>query len=78
MAEKVKVCKINKEHGYLYYLDRSCNILRFQLGHAETTNGEEELVLKNDIQCEDGYMYFIDSKGDISRLNLREQRFNPN
>lgn len=75
MAEKVKICSIKKNKEYLYYLNDSCDILRFKIvnNDMEEEHGDE-LIMRNDIKREKGYFYFIDSAGDISRLSLVKKK----
>ncbi|MCF7885993.1 MAG: hypothetical protein K9M80_05830 [Candidatus Marinimicrobia bacterium] len=70
MAEKVKVCNINKEKGYLYYLDKNGNVSRSKMARGKEKGGGAEVVEETNIQREKGYLYFIDKEGDVSRAKM--------
>lgn len=70
MAEKVKVCSINKEKGYLYYLDKGGNVARSKMARGKEKGGGAEVVKETNIQREKGYLYFIDKGGDVSRAKM--------
>jgi hypothetical protein len=73
-AEKVFRAGIKRETGWLYYLDKNCNIARVRMvrGGQRKKKGEKaEIVVKTDISGrEDGYLYFIDKQGDVSRTKM--------
>ena len=67
--EKLKELKLEREEGWLYYVDKSCNIARSQL----TTPGKRkktaavEVVVETGVAREEGYLYFLDEEGDLAR-----------
>tara|TARA_Y100001938_G_scaffold151110_1_gene246149 strand:+ start:6632 stop:6859 length:228 start_codon:yes stop_codon:yes gene_type:complete len=69
MAEKVKTCGINKEKGYLYYLNIHGDVYR------KTIDKRSEKVLDTNILRESGYLYFIDREGDVSRAPMVRKEY---
>lgn len=51
MADKVKKVGIEKEKGYLYYLDKNGDIARSKMARGS----------------DKGFLYYIDKDGDISK-----------
>lgn len=74
MAEKIKECKIEKEHGFLYYLDRNGNISRSKINRKMIIQQLPEIILELNIKRKRGYLYFIDKEGDISRIKMIKGR----
>jgi len=70
MAEKVQECNIDKEKGYLYYLDKDGNVSRSKMARGKNKGGGSELVEETNIERENGYLYYIDKDGDVSRAKM--------
>ena len=70
MAEKVKTCNIDKEKGYLYYLDKNGNVSRSRMARGTDSGGDAEVVMETNIDRESGYLYFIDKDGDVARAEM--------
>lgn len=69
--EKVEQHGIVREEGYLYYLNKDCNICRIQIGPDRDTGAAPELIVETSIvERELDYLYFVDKDGDISRINM--------
>jgi hypothetical protein len=68
MAEKVHVCNIKREAGYLYYIDSRGNVGRFRQGSSH-----KEIVCPNggEFTKESGWLYYLDKKGDVSRSKMK-------
>lgn len=64
MSQKVLRCKIQREQGYLYYINREGNVARQRYEHDRRI---EELVLGCELSREDGYLLFLDRDGDVSK-----------
>lgn len=66
MAEKVLKVGMDREDGFLYYIDKDGDIARVQMarGGKKAANRKSR---KMRYQKEKGYLYFLDKKGDISR-----------
>jgi hypothetical protein len=72
-AEKVFLAGVVRETGWLYYLDKECNIGRSKMvrgGQRQSASDKPEVVMKTDIERSEGYLYFIDKQGDISRIKM--------
>ncbi len=70
MAEKVHKAGIEREQGYLYYIDKQGDISRAKMARGGKKGGKPEKVAKVGIKKQSGYLYFLDKKGDISRAKM--------
>jgi hypothetical protein len=61
--EKVLDCGIEKDEGYVYFVDRRGNLLRMQRGVVRAR--EETVIEKAVAKREKGYMYYLDDDGDL-------------
>ncbi|MBC8197047.1 MAG: hypothetical protein H8E60_04080 [Candidatus Marinimicrobia bacterium] len=67
MADKVKKVGIEKEKGYLYYLDKNGDIARSKMARGSDKGGNAEVVKNTSVTREKGFLYYIDKDGDISK-----------
>ncbi len=74
MAEKVAQCGVQKEKGYLYYLDKQGNVSRSKMARGGEKGGGAEVVNETGVKREKGYLYFIDKEGDVSRAKMARGR----
>jgi 20S proteasome alpha/beta subunit len=74
MAEKVKTVGVNKESGYLYYLDKQGDVSRSKMARAGKGGGNAEKVATAGVSRESGYLYFIDKDGDVARAKMARGR----
>ncbi len=74
MAEKVKECKITKEKGFLYYLDKNGNVARSKMARGGEKGGGAEVVNESGVTREKGFLYFIDKDGDVARAKMARGR----
>ena len=70
MAEKVLKVGMDREDGFLYYIDKDGDIARVQMARGGKKGGKPKKVEKCGIKKEKGYLYFLDKKGDISRAKM--------
>ena len=70
MATKVLKCKIKREKGYLYYLDKKGNVSMAMMARGKKKGGSPKVVVKSGIVREKGYLYFIDKQGDVSMAQM--------
>ena len=65
MAEKVKEAGVQKESGYLYFIDKDGDVARAKMarGGAKGQKAAPEKVAKVGVKKESGFLYFIDKKG---------------
>ncbi len=71
MAEKVAKVGVEKESGYLYFIDKSGNIGKvLMVRGAATGKHKKEIVAKVGVEKESGYLYFVDKDGDVSRAKM--------
>jgi len=70
MAEKVCKVGVEKEDGYLYFVDKKGDVSRVKMARGRKKQGKPEKVAKAGVEKEDGYLYFVDKKGDISRAKM--------
>lgn len=67
MAKKVAKVGVQKEAGYLYFVDKNGNVARARMARGKKKGmGKAQTVAKVGITKEAGMLYFIDKQGDIS------------
>ena len=74
MAEVVAKTGVQKESGYLYYLDKNGNVSRSKMARAGKGGGNAEKVADAGVTRESGYLYFIDKHGDVARSPMARGR----
>jgi len=70
MKEKVIDLGIQKEKGYLYFLDKDGDVSRARMvrrGTPGTTAAKQEKINACGIKRETSWLYFIDKEGGVSR-----------
>jgi len=67
MAEKVRKVGVERESGYLYFIDKEGDISRTLMARGGEKVGKPSKVERVGLNKEKGYLYFIDKRGDISR-----------
>jgi hypothetical protein len=71
MAQKVEKVGVEKESGYLYFVDKKGNVSRAKMARGrKKSRAKPQVVAKVGIKKEKGYLYFVDKKGDISRAKM--------
>jgi len=70
MAEKVTKLGVEREEGFLYYVDKEGDVSRTPMARGGKKTGKAKKVAKAGIKKEKGYLYFVDKKGDISRAKM--------
>jgi hypothetical protein len=63
--EKVhKAGVVRDDAKYLYYVDKSCNVMRMERG---VIRAKSETLVVTGLKRDKGFDYFIDADGDIAR-----------
>jgi hypothetical protein len=70
MAEKVQKVGVERNTGYLYYIDKQGDVSRAKMARGGKKGGKPEKVQKVGIKKDKGFLYFLDKKGDISRAKM--------
>jgi len=71
MAEKVAKAGVQREDGYLYFVDKNGNIARAKMSRGKKKGkAKQEVVAKTGVSKEKGYLYFVDKAGDVSRAKM--------
>ena len=70
MAEKIARTNVQKEKGYLYFVDKDGDVGRAQMSRGGQKGKSKEKVAKAGITKEPGMLYFIDKDGDISAAKM--------
>ena len=70
MAEKVTKLGVEREEGFLYYIDKDGDVSRVPMARGGKKGVKEKKVAKAGIKKEKGYLYFLDKKGDVSRAKM--------
>ena len=65
---------VNKESGFLYYLDKNGHVSRTKMARGATKGGSSEVVANAGVQRESGWLYFIDKDGDVARTKMARGR----
>ena len=76
MAEKVAKTNIQKESGYLYFIDKDGDVSKAQMSRGKVSSEKKapEKVSKCSISKESGYLYFVDKDGDVSKAKMSRGR----
>ncbi|MFW5746729.1 MAG: hypothetical protein ACOCWQ_04235 [Nanoarchaeota archaeon] len=74
MAEKVERVGVQREKGYLYFIDGNGDVARAKMARGASRRKGSEVVKSVGVQKESGYLYFIDKQGDISRVKMARGR----
>ena len=70
MAEKVQKVGVERNTGYLYYIDKQGDVSRAKMARGGKAGGKTEKVQKVGLKKEKGFLYYLDKKGDISRAKM--------
>jgi len=70
MATKVMKCKIKREKGYLYFIDKKGDVSKAKMARGKQKGGKPQKVHKCGIKKEAGYLYFVDKQGDVSMAKM--------
>lgn len=72
MATKVARAGVERESGWLYYLDKQGDVSRVRMarGGGKAKKTKPQRVAKVGVEREQGFLYFIDRDGDISRAKM--------
>ena len=74
MAEKMNVCSVTKEKGYLYYVGKDGNVWASQMARGSSKGGNAKKVADAGVTRESGWLYFIDKDGDVARSKMARGR----
>ncbi|NJL44332.1 MAG: hypothetical protein HC945_03400 [Nitrosarchaeum sp.] len=75
MAEKVAKVGVQKESGFLYFVDKDGDVSRVKMARGgKKSRAKAQKVAKVGVKKEYGYLYFLDKKGDISRAVMSRGR----
>lgn len=74
MAKKVAKVGVQKESGYLYFVDKQGDVSRAKMARGGKKGGKAEKVAKAGVAKESGYLYFVDKQGDISCAEMARGR----
>ena len=56
MAEKMNVCSVQKEKGYLYYVGKDGNVWASQMARGSNKGGNAKKVADAGIKIESGWL----------------------
>lgn len=73
MAEKVLKAGINRDEGFLYFIDKDGDVSKVKMARGGKRGGTPVKVSQQGIEKEKGYLYFLDKEGDISRAEMRHK-----
>lgn len=80
-SEKVETLKVEREKGYLYFIDKQGDVSRVKRAKSRADKGAKmhEKMKEVGLKKEKGYLYYLDSEGDVSRSPMkRGKNYNPN
>ena len=70
MAEKVLKLGVEREEGFLYFIDKDGDVSKVAMARGGKKGGKAKKVAKAGIKKAKGYLYFLDKKGDVSRAKM--------
>lgn len=70
MSETVKKVGVEREEGFLYFIDKDGDVSRVQMARGGKKGGKAKKVAKVGITKEKGFLYFLDKKGNISKAKM--------
>ena len=72
MAQKVAKAGVEKEDGYLYFIDKRGDVACAKMSRGGGKKGKQKtkVVAKVGVKKESGYLYFVDKDGDVSRAKM--------
>ena len=71
MGEKIVRCGVQRENGWLYFIDKHGDVARAKMAVGRKKGKtRQEVVVQTGIKREQGYMYFIDKQGDVARVKM--------
>ena len=70
MATKVVKCKVKRQKGYLYYIDKKGNVAMAKMARGKKKGGGSKVICKCGIKRKKGYLYFLDKQGDVSMAKM--------
>ncbi|MFH1996389.1 MAG: hypothetical protein ABIJ27_05240 [Candidatus Omnitrophota bacterium] len=74
MATVVSKTGIEREKGYLYYLDKNGNVVKTKMARGKKKGGGGKVVVKCGVKREKGFLYFIDKKGNVAKAKMLRGR----
>lgn len=74
MATKIAQAGVNKEKGYLYFVDKDGDVSRAKMARGGEKGGKPEKVVKVGINKEPGMLYFVDKDGDVGGAKMARGR----
>lgn len=75
MAEKVAKIGINKEKGFLYFLDKEGDVSCVPMSRGTSKSKQKtKKVAKVGVKREKGFLYFLDKQGDVARAKMMRGR----
>lgn len=70
MATKVQKCKIKRQKGYLYFVDKKGDVSMAKMARGKKKGGSPKKVCKCGVKKESGYLYFVDKQGDVAKAKM--------
>ncbi len=76
MGEKVARVGVDKEEGWLYYVDKNGDVSRAKMARGGRKKGstKNEKVARVGVDKESGYLYYVDKNGDVARAKMARGR----
>jgi hypothetical protein len=76
MGEKVARVGVDKESGWLYYVDKDGDVSRSKMARGGRKKGstKREKVARVGVEKESGYLYYVDKDGDVGRSKMARGR----
>ncbi|MFH1641349.1 MAG: hypothetical protein ABIC04_00460 [Nanoarchaeota archaeon] len=75
MGSVVCKCGIERESGFLYYVDKKGNCSRVNMKRAgKPYKKKVEVMHKCGITREEGYLYYVDKNGNVSKAQMKRGR----
>lgn len=70
---KLALTGIEREKGYLYFIDKEGDVSRVKMAKNRSDKGPKihEKILKVGVNKKKGYLYYLDKDGDIARTPMK-------
>ena len=71
MAEVLVKCRVKREPGYLYFIDKKGHVARTRMARGgKRGKSSQQVIVRCGIKRQSGYLYFLDKGGNVARAKM--------
>jgi len=70
MAKVIAKCKVKRQKGYLYFIDKRGNVCAAKMARGKKKGGGRKVVCKTGVKKRAGYLYFLDKRGNVAEAKM--------